>query len=202
MRPSLKQIAIVLAIAYVCFVVGNAAIHRKSYPYGPSHSCDSGLYLSLLNYASRHGGWFPDGELTPEASLSLLHFDQPGGSDAEILRGKTVPLGVVQERFDRREMLTPETCGWHYVSGLRSDDDPRLALFWDKVGLGHNGEQLPDGNRTVCLIRGRQDIRGADWPKFLLEQERLRDELLIRWKMPCDALRPANLPPPLTVSQK
>ena len=59
--------------------------------------------------------------------------------------------------------------------GLRKDDDPRLALFWDKVGLGHNGEQLRDGGHWVCFVGSEiEHIPEAQWEAFLAEQVRLR----------------------------
>jgi hypothetical protein len=81
----------------------------------------------------------------------------------------------VQARLDAGQLLTPETCGWHYVEGLRKDDDSRLALFWDKAGLGHNGDRLPDGAHVVCFVGGNIEyVAGDHWEEFLAEQDRLR----------------------------
>ena len=166
-----------LATTLVVTTVLGAAVYlgiRRAvphYPYGWSHCCDKALYTALLQYADSHDGWFPRGEATPEASLSLLYQQEPGL--LETLRGKTIPEPVVRSRLEGGELLTPETCGWHYVDGLRIDDDPRLALFWDKEGLGHNGEQLPEGGHYVCFRSGIEYIRGANWQAFLAEQEKL-----------------------------
>ena len=68
--------------------------------------------------------------------------------------------------------MSPDTCGWHYVEGLRKDDDPRLALFWDKVGLGHNGERLNGGGHIVTFVDGfPKHIPESEWTGFLDEQE-------------------------------
>ena len=148
--------------------------HSYRFPYGRSHSCDKIMSFALLQCADRHAGWFPKGEASPEASLSLLHRDEPDFMSAETLRGKTVPADVVQDRLLRGELLSPETCGWHYVEGLHQDDDPRLALFWDKIGLGHNGERLPDGGHFVCFVNGWiKYIPGSGWEAFLEEQRQL-----------------------------
>jgi hypothetical protein len=131
--------------------------------------------FALLEYADRHGGWFPKGEASPEASLSLLYRNAPASVSANLLRGKTVREDVVRARLEAGQLLTPETCGWHYVEGLRKDDYPQLALFWDKAGLGHNGERLVGGGRFVCFVRGYIEfIPGERWDEFLAEQERLR----------------------------
>ena len=142
------------------------------YPYGWSHCCDKALGLEFGQYAEVHDGWFPRGEATPEASLSLLYQQNPLLLDT--LRGKTVSESVVRARLESGMLLTPETCGWHYVEGLRNDDDPQLALFWDKAGLGHNGERLSRGGHYVGFIHGMSEyITGERWDQFLHEQEQL-----------------------------
>src|SRR5262245_107409 len=143
--------------------------HR--YPYGWSHSCDKCLMFALDEYAREHGGAYPSGKASPEASLSLLY---PKYADAEILHDKTVPRAAVQATLDGGGRVSPETCGWHCVEGLTNRDDRRLALVWDKVGLGHNGERTPDGGRTVLRVNlGYEYIPGAEWPEFLARQQEL-----------------------------
>lgn len=141
------------------------------YPFGWSHSCDKGLMFALRDYADAHDGAYPAGEATPEASLSLLY---PMYANGSLLQGKTVPLEVVKSILESGNRLGPDSCGWHYVEGLRSDDDPRLGLCWDKVGLGHNGERLTDGGHTVIFVRtDSKYIPGSEWQAFLEEQEAL-----------------------------
>jgi hypothetical protein len=136
------------------------------------------MYVALIQYADAHDGWFPRGEETPEASLSLLYREKL--LDPGTLRGKSIPESVVSASLESGELLTPETCGWHYVEGLRRGDDSRLALFWDKEGLGHNGEVLRNGDRFVCRLSGPELVAGTDWPAFLEEQERLRGAIRVR----------------------
>lgn len=144
--------------------------HRRTYPYGWSHSCSSQLMFALDAYAADHGGAYPAGGPTPEASLGLLY---PKYANEHVLQGKTVPLGAVRAALEGGG-LDPDTCGWHYVEGLRKDNDPELALVWDKVGLGHNGERLPAGGHTVLYVGMRDGfVEGADWDGFLRDQERL-----------------------------
>jgi hypothetical protein len=156
--------------------VGGFLYHQWKFPYGWSHSCDKCLMFALHQYADEHGGAYPAGEATPEASLSLLY--PKYGVDAEILRGKTVPREVVQAILDRGDRLGPDTCGWHYVEGLRLDEDPRVALCWDKVGLGHNGERLSAGGHMVLFVKhGYEYVSGSKWQEFVDEQEKLLAEL-------------------------
>jgi hypothetical protein len=134
------------------------------------------LYQALEGYAATHGDAFPAGKATPEASLSLLYRSDPTNT-AELLRGKSVPVAVVQEILDRGELLWPGSCGWHYVEGLRPDDDPRLAVFWDKAGLDHFGRRLAGGGHTVMFVDGqRKYIPEAEWPPFRDGQNKLLEE--------------------------
>lgn len=162
------------AIASVCVILaGVYGYYRYNYPYGFSHCCDIALMGALQEYADEHEGAFPTGETTPEASLSLL-YNQGRGLDPNTLRGKTVPEKTVRTILERGGLLGPKTCGWHYTDGLRMDDDPRLALIWDKPGLGHNGKRLTRGSHHVLMLNWeRKFIPGTEWEQFLQEQTRL-----------------------------
>ncbi|HBO44202.1 MAG TPA: hypothetical protein DD670_09770 [Planctomycetaceae bacterium] len=166
---------IILGVLAAGVFGGGILYFRWKFPYGPSHCCDKCLMFALDQYAEDHGGNYPAGEASPEASLSLLYPRyEPTG---EILRGKTVPLEVVQPILERGGRLGPDTCGWHYVEGLRLDDDPRLALCWDKARLGHNGQRTADGGTAVLFVKlGYEYIPGSKWNEFLAEQEKLLAE--------------------------
>jgi hypothetical protein len=128
--------------------------------------------MALHQYADAHNGRYPAGEASSEASLSLLYREKL--CDADLLRGKIVPLEEVEAVLNRGDLLGPDTCGWHYVEGLTRKDDPRIAIIWDKVGLGHNGESLRGGGHWVMLLNGdEKHIPERDWQEFLEEQDRL-----------------------------
>ena len=154
-------------------VLGFYVYCRRTFPYGSSHCCDLILAQALQEYAGNHDGAFPTGGLTPEASLSLLHSNVEWVTP-DLLRGRTVPEAVVIEALRRDGRLGPDSCGWHYVEGLRVDDDPGLAIFWDKVGLGHNGQRLSHPGHTILFVGGdRRFIPESGWQAFLSEQARL-----------------------------
>ena len=172
MKRWFLRIAVVLLVG-VPGLLGYGC-YRYVFPYGSSHCCDKCLMFALQQYAEDHGGAYPAGEASPEASLSLLY---PEYVDAEMLRGKTVPLKLVKERLERGERLTPETCGWHYVEGLTLGDDRKIGLLWGKVPLGHNGQRTADGGQVVLRVNmGYEYIPGPDWASFLEEQQRLLTE--------------------------
>jgi hypothetical protein len=79
---------------------------------------------------------------------------------------------IVKKILGAGGLLGPDTCGWHYVEGLTLSNNVNTAIVWDKVGLGHNGED--SGFREVGLIDGsHQLVRKADWENFLASQRKL-----------------------------
>jgi hypothetical protein len=173
MKRILKRVAIGAALL-ACIVVAlffSVRSQLPSYPYGRSHCCLKILGLALQQYANKYGGHFPAGAGSPEASLSLLY--REGLADAELLRGKTVPVEKVQDILDHGKLLGSDTCGWHYVEGLTTSDNPDLALVWDKVGLGHNGEDLHGGHSVWFLLSPEDVVPAKEWPEFLKHQEEL-----------------------------
>jgi len=161
------------AVTLVVSAFGLYLYYHHIFPYGSSHCCDLILFGALQEYAGNHEGVFPVGGPTPEASLSMLYsnveYVQP-----DILRGRTVSEAVARQALKGDGRLGPDSCGWHYVEGLRLDDDPGLAVFWDKVGLGHNGQRLSRPGHTVLFVGGdRRFIPESDWAAFLSEQQRL-----------------------------
>jgi hypothetical protein len=162
-----------LCAAYASFRYWYIKTH---YPYGWSHCCDIGLSAALERYAYANGGMFPANESCPEASLSLLY---PTYIDEDTLRGKTVSLEVVEKQLKQGKKLGLNSCGWHHVEGLTNKDDPRLALVWDKVGLGHNGEVLSEGGHFVIFVGGQiLYIKEKHWADF----EEIQKMLLLEKK--------------------
>jgi hypothetical protein len=163
-----------ISLAVLVIIVGGCyGWYRSIYPYGHSHCCDKQLYTALYCYAELNGGNFPSGEATPEASLSLIHATYEYGY-AYLLCGKSGSEPATQAILERGELLGPDSCGWNYVEDLRMNDDSRLALFWDKEGLGHNGERLPDGGHWVTMVHGMSEyIPAKEWSAFLAEQKEL-----------------------------
>ena len=143
----MKWVAVMSAVVVVLFVATFIG-HRHHYPYGWSHCCDKQLMAALMNFADQNDGWFPKGEASPEASLSLLYRDDPASVSENCLRGKIVPEDAVRARLKAGELLTPETCGWHYVEGLTSiaivtpfnlgrSDTGETLINWSRLGVPH-----------------------------------------------------------------
>jgi hypothetical protein len=188
-----KRVAVAVVIILALLAGSLYGMYRYYYPLGMSHHCDKVLWSALYEYAGQHGGAFPSGEATPEASMSLVHsLDSYGYEYAYVLRRRDVPEDVVREILKRGELLGPDTCGWNYVEGLRVDSNPRLALFWDKEGLGHNGERLSAGGHIVMFVGGISEyIPEAEWDSFLEEQGKLLAEERARIRNRGPSNRPA-----------
>ncbi|EEF59106.1 hypothetical protein [Pedosphaera parvula] len=167
-----------LTILSCLFVFGGTVYgyYRYKFPYGSSHCCIVQFGLALRMYAADNHGKFPAGGATPEASLALLGTGGYLGGDnagAYLLRGKTVPLEVTLKAI-QQGTLNSNSTGWHYVEGLTEADDQRIAIVWDKVGLGHNGQRLKNGGHEVLLLDGSHSlVNGSKWTEFLEQQKEL-----------------------------
>jgi hypothetical protein len=171
MKKRLSIVMIILGIIGV-LAIAIGISYKTTYPYGWSHCCIDVMMFSLEQYAEEHGGHYPTGEISPEASLSLLC--RSNYLDAYTIRGMTVSEKVVQTIFEKGRLLGPDTCGWHYTDGLTRADDQRIALLYCKEPLGHNGQKTKDGGRQVVFVGGNIEwISGDKWPSFLQEQSDL-----------------------------
>jgi hypothetical protein len=124
-------------------------------PYGWDHCCIKQVNLALRLYAEEHNGQYPSGGATPEASLCLL---TNYSCDVALLKGKAVPLAKAEAEFRRTGVLGPDSCGWHYVEGLNTNDDLSLAILWDKTpGFDHNSRRTGRGGREVAFLDGHSE---------------------------------------------
>ncbi len=181
LRPMLIGVFGALAL-----VLGAAAgWYRYTFPYGITHPCSKQLGLGLRMYASEHSGWFPHGKATPERSLAAIE----EFVSVHVLAGKHLQPAKLKAILDEKGELGSDSCGWHYVEGLREEDDPGIAIAWDKLtGLGHDGERREAGGREVVFLDGSISyIHESQWPGFVEQQKRLLTEVA--------AKRETNSPP-------
>jgi hypothetical protein len=172
-RAAISLRTLLAIIGVICIVLASyRAWYWNRYPHGRTHACDMLLKMMLVQYADANNGAFPAGQSTAEASLSLLYRMDP--NVAYLLAGKSASVEDAERLLSSGQLLDPKTCSWHYVEGLRKTDDPRLALFWDKVGSGHHGERMPDGGHNVWFIGAQHRwVPVEEWPSFIKEQEKI-----------------------------
>lgn len=166
-RRFVFNLTVVAALA-----AAGAVYYRATFPYGRSHCCIDLMSFALEEFAREHDGKYPAGEVSPEASLSLLCKSNQVGP--HIMRGMTVSESAVRRVLESGQLPGPDTCGWHYVPGLTQADDPSLALLWCKAALGHNGQRTRGGGRQVVFVGGATRwVSGNEWPEFLRQQDEL-----------------------------
>jgi len=166
-----KRAKVILTVSGILLVLigGIYVRHQYKYPYGWSHTCVTHMYMALSIYADDNGGFFPAGEATPEASLSLLY--RGNYSDAYMLSGKSVSEETARKNLESGKLLGPESCGWHYVEGLH-EKDSGFAILWDKTGLGHHGE-LSSGYRVLMDGGLIEIIPKEQMDNFIAKQQEL-----------------------------
>ena len=144
---------------------------KTTYPFGVSHCCWKTLQSALRAYADAHDGWFPHGGTSPEASFSMLCSNEPALLSS--VHGKTISEETAQKEWAANGRLDSETCGWHYVEGLNTNDAGDIAVLWDKSwGLGHNGQRIRGFGREVVFVNGSgRSLLLKDWPQFARDQK-------------------------------
>jgi hypothetical protein len=183
------KLPLILASLVVIVAVGGRAYHRYKFPYGYSHACAKGLSLALRIHAGSHDGWLPHGGTTPEASLGLLAKEDLNTA-LWVLPGKNLPRAAVHAALTNEAIaFGPESCGWHYVEGLREDDDPEIVVAWDKtVGLDHNGgRQMGLAHECVWLSGSTSFASTAEWEQLIGRQKEKLAKVI--------ASRASNAPP-------
>jgi len=203
----LRTLLLTVVASLLLAGIGGKGFYHYKFPYGYSHACSKGLGLTLRMYAENHDGWLPYGRETPEASLALFAHDDID-SALWVLGGKNVPRVVVQAALTNAWVFGPDTCGWHYVEGLREDDDPQLMVAWDKtVGLNHNGMRTKGLEHEVVFLDGSaQYASSTKWRQLVAdEKEKIAKVIIsrqsnappIRWSDEAE-LGPNRFPPPRT----
>jgi hypothetical protein len=96
-----------------------------------------------------------------------------------MLGGKTIQHEIIKALLEQDRRISPDKCGWHYVEGLRDDDDPQIAVAWDKTeGLGHNGQRWPATMHEVVLLSGTEFIPKKSWSEFIADQKKRLAEVI------------------------
>jgi hypothetical protein len=126
---------------------------------------------ALQNYASDHSGWLPSGD-DPFAALSKLFPDYCAPGDE--LAGLSGNIPKTVKSLEAGRSISDYT-SWVYISGLRTDDDLRIAVLWESAsGICQNGAPTSNNSRPVLLLnRAITNISADIWPEFLKEQEEL-----------------------------
>ena len=130
----------------------------------------------LRAYTRWNEGWYPKGGRTALQSLSLLYPEYV--KTPAHLAGISGDRDVVVQRLLSGGGLDESACSWVYVPGFRDDDEPVVAIIWEKQpGIRFNGKR--GSGRAVGFSDGSHaQVSLGAWAKFLEEQEKLRESAL------------------------
>lgn len=128
LRMTLVRVVVVFSVLLIGFCAYQGWRLRQQYPFGMTHCCDKILASELQRYAERHEGWFPKGEASPEASLSLLYREDPNILSS--LPGKTVPEATVRAILESGGLLGPTT----WAGTMLRDCVTMMTSGWDCFG--------------------------------------------------------------------
>ena len=164
-------IALVPVLLFFAVLVVN-----PRYPYGKRGCVFPCLYAVLNMYSQDNNGWFPDSPYGPYAALAKLYPKYSQGQELQGVAGDYMQVLFALQTGASLDGITT----WHYQPGFRIDDDPRIAIIWEKVpGLYSSGKFARDSGHSVLFVNAKSAyIPGEKWPQFLKEQELLRNRVL------------------------
>lgn len=168
------RIALFLTLALVVLGVCGGLLYRYKYPYGARPACLPVLLAALESYSSANGGNYPN-DSDPLQALSKLH--PVWLPDPRPLAGLSGDLDLLKTQIRDGSPMTFPASSWVYWPGLRSDDNPQIAIVWEmRSGVSYNGSRA--SGREVGFIGGSmRRVRDADWDAFTKDQARLRQEM-------------------------
>jgi hypothetical protein len=157
--------------AIVAIVIAAGWAHKRYYPHGLRSGKLPTFMATLAAYASDHDGKYPDGGATPLESLQKLY---PKYACSE-LAGLSGDEDATRRCLEDGKALNSAISSWVYFPGFSTNDDPNIAIIWEKEeGIFVNGSR--GSGHAVGLIGGYDQIPASQWPAFLKKQELLRGE--------------------------
>ena len=159
---------------FCILVVALYILHHHFYPHGWRAGMLPTFMTEMSAYAQDHGGWYPkDGNSSLE-SLQKLYpvYEEEGLAGLSGSESRTLKL------LKHNQPLTEAASSWIYFPGFRNDDDPNLAIIWEREeGLFVTGGRA-DGHAVGFVGGGYDNISSAEWADFLKKQEALRQKVL------------------------
>jgi hypothetical protein len=165
-------VTVVLPVAGVVF-----AFSRFWFPYGARACWLPCTMGALRQYAGQHNGSFPAGTNAWEALRQLY---PESIVDPELLAGISGNRSEVKRRLETGGNLDSNISSWVYFPGFRDDENPDLAIIWERTeGLRWNGSR--GSGHAVGFIDGHQEqVPKERWPIFIRDQEDLRREVIAK----------------------
>jgi hypothetical protein len=148
---------------------------RWKYPCGVRTAFMPCTLAALRSFAVSNDGEFPTGKATSLECLALLY---PDYLDADFLSGLSGDRKQAKSALTSAGRLNDKLSSWVYWPGFRIDDDPKLAIIWEKrSGLGFNGKRSA-GHCVGFVNNEMRQIPDDKWDAFILAQEILRNRTI------------------------
>ena len=161
------------------FVLAIICVYCWYWPYGQRSCAVPCMLAALRSYADDNKGWFPVGKGDALKSLALL-YPKYIGPRADLLAGISGDRSVVDALVKSGGEISGNISSWVYFDGLRVDDDPSLALIYERhTGLHFNGSRGVAGNHVVGFVDGSfSEIPDKLWSDWLAKQNIKRKQTL------------------------
>ena len=191
MQPKRSTPVFVIALAALGLIMTlYLVLVRPKYPYGRRTCALPCMYSTLGIYARHHGGWLPDSTNGVYEALTELYPEYTKGTELVGISGNRAHVLSALENGTSLAGLS----SWEYHPGYRIDDDPNIAILWERVpGLHSSGEFTADWGHAVLFLSGEHKyISGDKWPEFLREQE-LRRKKVLASRSPTNPLKSSEM---------
>jgi hypothetical protein len=188
----LKRICIILILSVITIIGGAITLYFYQYPFGDRTACLWFLGDALRAYAEDHSGWYPILNTNRIDSLivvqnintnridSLMVLAPKYLSDPRVLAGLSGNRNKILEGFRENRLIKDSDSSIQYRSGLRDDDNPKLALFWDNtIGINVSGRRMKLKARNVYFVNGEfKLVMVSEWKAFLEQQGKLAEAVM------------------------
>src|SRR5690349_20218078 len=173
------KLILVLGILTICIICGITSWYRWEFPYGQRPCALPCTMQGLWMYANQHERWFPS-QTNSSNTLDLLRELVPGYVAPGVLAGVSGNVSKVRQCLETGRAIDSSISSWVYWQGFRADDDPRLAIIWERAeGVNGIGQRSLSGGHAVGFADGTyRQIAKTDWAAFVKSQEVLRAKVV------------------------
>ena len=171
------------ASAILAVLIGlTVGAYRLVYPYGERPCCLPCTLEALREFAAGNSGNFP--KVGTNSMESLLELYPKYLVDRTLLAGISGNRKLLEQEILTGAEITDDASSWAYWPGFGLDDDPEIAIIWErKAGLGFDGRR--SFGHAVGFISGEhRQVPDVAWESFLKQQDTLRQNARNRISAP------------------
>jgi hypothetical protein len=164
----LRRSAVAVSLLFLLFVGGAILVYRHTYPYGVRPASLPIMIEALRAYSTDKAGAFPDAGANPLEALRKLYPKYL--ADPLPLAGLSGDRQLLKQQILEGSAITEAASSWVYWPGLSSDDDPEIAVIWERrSGLRFNGSRA-QGHEVGFVGGYMRQVSDGNWEAFVKEQ--------------------------------